>query len=337
MADQKQRPGAAWKWNNSTNKWAKPKKPVKKGVVYRWDDDKGWVSQEQQATDYGLALAVINSDKTLSTLFEQAWNDELAGRGWDEIKFKNALKGTDWFKKRSAAQQEFYTLQKDPARKAEYDARINANIAGVKNVAKQVGANLSEAQYKSLAIENLSNGWNESQLQNAVSKYVSFAKGDTTPAGSLTGTAGTAEDQLRDYANKMGIDVTDQWILTQARNATTAGGNIDAGKDWIKERAKEKYAAYADDLAKSDTTIEDLSYNYRTTMASLLELNPEELTMNDPTIKNVMMSGDGQGNKKNLFDFEKSLRSDPRWGKTKNAKESSNKVVNNILSTFGLV
>jgi hypothetical protein len=336
MAGQKPKPGDAWKWNKSTNDWARPKKPVKKGVVYRWDDDKGWVSKEQQATDYGLALSVINSDKTLRSLFDAAWQDELDGRGWDEVKFKNALKGTDWFKKRSSAQQEFYTLQKDPARKAEYEARIKQNIAGVQNVAKQLGSTLTDAQYRSLAIENLSNGWSESQLQNAVSKYVSYASGDSTPSGSLTGTAGSAEDQLRDYANKMGIDVTDQWILTQARSATGSGGNIDAGKDWIKERAKEKYAAYADDLSKSETTIEDLSYNYRTTMASLLELNPEELTMNDPTIKNVMMSGDGTGNKKNLFDFEKSLRSDPRWGKTKNAKESSNKVVNNILSTFGL-
>ena len=72
-------------------------------------------------------------------------------------------------------------------------------------------------------------------------------------------------------------------------------------------------------------------------MANTLELGLEEISMNDSLIKQAMAVGDGKGGKKNLFEFEQELRQDPRWAKTRNAKESSSTIVNDVLSTFGLI
>jgi len=179
------------------------------------------------------------------------------------------------------------------------------------------------------------NGWNESQIKSNLSKYIKYSADPNSGFDSLIGEAGNVEDQIRGFAEKMGISVDNAWVLDQSRKAIAAGSNIQPAEDFIRARAKEKYAAYATEL--DTTTVADLSYNYRSSMANTLELGIEEISMDDSLIKKAMAVGDGQGGKKNLFQFEQELRQDPRWAKTKNAKESSTSVVNDVLSTFGLI
>ena len=250
---------------------------------------------------------------------------------WSEDKFKLELKKTNWYQTRSASQQEWDTLENDPARKAEYDSRIAEAKSALKASADSMGATISDADLTKLARESLRNDWKDSQVRSAVSAYVGYTTDPTTGIKSLFGEAGTNEDDLRTYAEKMGVSVTDDWVLQNVKNAASTGAGIDASKDWIRSRSKEKYGIWANDLNDPNTTVDDLSYNYRTTMANMLEIGIDEVDMNNPMIQQIMMNGDGSGNKATLFDFQKQLRLDPRWAKTKTAQEQSTNVVNSVL------
>jgi hypothetical protein len=72
-------------------------------------------------------------------------------------------------------------------------------------------------------------------------------------------------------------------------------------------------------------------------MGQTLELADNSIDITKDThIQNALKNG-GQEGSMNLNDFQLSLRKDPRWAKTKNAKEEASGYVNSILSSFGLV
>lgn len=334
-----ERPGAAWIWDaNASNgkgkkkgKWVKPAQPSNS----TWNDNKGWVTQSEAATDWGFALSVINSDKELKALFNEAWNALKTGEEWSEATFTLKLQKTKWYTTRTEQQRAYYTAKNDPSQAVELEAKLKANMASLRTVANNMGATLSDDELRTLADENLINGWNEAQINARVADYIKFSSDPTTGFQDLIGAAGTVEDKIRGFAKKMGVEVDNQWVLDKARAAVQAGNDTQAAEDFIRARAKEKYTAYANELDTS--TVEDLSYNYRASMSNLFEIGIDEISMNDSMLKEAMAAGDGQGGKKNLYQFEQELRKDPRWAKTKNAKESSSTIVNDVLSTFGLI
>lgn len=334
-----EKPGNAYIWDASFNngkgkkkgKWVKPPQPSNS----TWDDNKGWITQTDAATDWGLALSVINSDKELKQLFADAWNALKSGQEWSQATFAAKLQATKWYTTRTEQQRAYYKAKNDPSQAKELEAKLQANMASLRTVAGNLGATLSDEELRTLADENLMNGWNESQINARVADYIKFSADPTTGFQSLIGAAGTVEDQIRGFAKKMGIEVDNNFVLEKTRAAVQAGNDTQAAEDFIRARAKEKYAAYANELDTS--TVEELSYNYRASMSNILEVGIDEISLDDTLLKQAMAVGDGQGGKKNLFQFEQELRQDPRWAKTKNAKESSSTIVNDVLSTFGLI
>lgn len=329
-------PGAAWIWDQGAKKgkgaWVQPPKPSGDAT---WNDTVGWKTKETAASEYGFALSVITSNDDLTRVFNEAWAAFSSGQEWSPAKFINAIQSTKWYMDRSEAQRAFYMAENDPTQAAELKAKLDAGVANLRSLASSYGASLTDAEFNTLARETLLNGWNEAQVKSNLTNYIKFSTDPEGGFNSLVGEAGNVEDKIRGFAKSMGVDVEDSWVLESTRNAINAGNNTQAAEDFIRARAKEKYAAYADELDTS--TVADLSYNYRASMANTLELGIEEISMNDSLIKQAMAVGDGQGGKKNLFQFEQELRQDPRWAKTKNAKESSSTIVNDVLSTFGLI
>jgi len=326
------KPGDAWVLNSAGTKWVKPSKPSADAT---WNDTKGWQTKASAAAEYGYALTVINSDEDLTRIFNEAWQAFSTGQEWSPAKFVNAVQSSPWYMARTEQQRAYYIAKNDPTQAAEFQAKIDANKATLRSYASAVGASLTEAELNRLADENLMNAWNPDQIKANLNNYINYSKDPISGFGSLIGEAGTVEDRIRGFAKNMGVELDDAWVLSNTRQAISAGNNTQVAEDFIRARAKEKYAAYANELDTS--TVADLSYNYRASMANILELGIDEISMNDSLIKQAMSVGDGQGGKKNLFEFERELRQDPRWSTTKNAKESSSTVVNDVLSTFGLI
>lgn len=332
MATKPDKPGAAYIWSADKKKWVKPPKPDNSV----WNDTKGWITKEDASSEWGYALSVINAKgaESVKAIFNEAWADLKNGIEWSEAKFINAIQKTKWYMARSESQRVYFKIKNDPTQAIELEAKIVANMESLRTSAELLGATLTDKELRKLADENLMNAWNSDQINSNLQDYIKYSKDPTTGFQTLIGGAGNAEDKIRNFAKSMGIQVDDAWVLEKSRLASSTN-DTQAAEDWIRARAKEKYAAYAAELDTS--TVDELSYNYRSSMANLLELGTSEISMDDPLIKQAMAVGDGAGNKKNLWDFEKELRKDPRWAKTKNARESSQGVVNDVLSTFGLI
>jgi hypothetical protein len=83
--------------------------------------------------------------------------------------------------------------------------------------------------------------------------------------------------------------------------------------------------------AGSDLT--EVYQPYRQSMATILEIPMDKIDLNDPTLTNAITD---KGNM-TLFDFKKSLRKDPRWQYTDNARESVSSGLTTVLKDFGFM
>jgi hypothetical protein len=88
---------------------------------------------------------------------------------------------------------------------------------------------------------------------------------------------------------------------------------------------------YVRDLLAQNYDLEDIYAPYRNTMAGTLELQPDEIDLNDPTLR-MAISDKGD---MNLYDFKKALRQDSRWQYTGAAKEEVSNAALGVLRDFG--
>jgi hypothetical protein len=66
-------------------------------------------------------------------------------------------------------------------------------------------------------------------------------------------------------------------------------------------------------------------------MASVLEIAPDSISLDDKTLRTAI----GPEKEMSLYDFQRSLRKDPRWQYTDNARQESSTAVLGVLRDFG--
>jgi hypothetical protein len=66
-------------------------------------------------------------------------------------------------------------------------------------------------------------------------------------------------------------------------------------------------------------------------MASVLEINPESITLND----SVLRSAIGPDKEMSLYDYQKMLKKDDRWQYTDQAKQEVSGTALKVLRDFG--
>jgi hypothetical protein len=81
------------------------------------------------------------------------------------------------------------------------------------------------------------------------------------------------------------------------------------------------------------TDLETIYAPYKNVMYQTLELNPDAINLNDPTLRSAI----GANGEMPIYDFQRSLRKDPRWQYTNNAREDVSNSVTKVLQDFGFV
>jgi hypothetical protein len=66
-------------------------------------------------------------------------------------------------------------------------------------------------------------------------------------------------------------------------------------------------------------------------MAATLEVNPETIKLNDPTLRMAI----GPEKEMSLYDYQRSLRKDARWQYTDNARQEVSSIAKTVLKDFG--
>lgn len=168
--------------------------------------------------------------------------------------------------------------------------------------------------------------------QYAVNLTTAAANGDQKAFAALKkGNFGVTLTTLKNAYADNGLPFNQQSLLNTATEVTLNPEKLNANVNLIKLQAKTYFPALADKI-DSGYTVKQLLSPYIQTRANILEEDPEMIDM-----KSLQAVAKDSKNLMNLYDYEVSLRNDPKWRFTKNAQDTMGNLARSIAQTFGLV
>jgi hypothetical protein len=200
----------------------------------------------------------------------------------------------------------------------------------VKLLATELGVELTDGQINSLGYDYANGSIDATTVRSRIASTgnINFA----------TGEAAKTIDSLKTTAASYGVSYDASWYNQSAKDILTGKIDNDTLAQQLKELAKSRYPSLAKQI-DSGYTVKQIASPYLQSMANILEINPNDITMEDPTIKQAFTSlnADGQPSTKALWQFEQDLKQDPRWRFTKNAQTDLMGTARKVLQDFGLV
>lgn len=269
------------------------------------------LSPREIEREYGFAYNFFKSDDELWDLLQKAIKNH-----WSPGRFQAHLQDTKWFKKHSDIWRTNTALKyTDPE---TFHERLNNYKTQVKALAGRYGADLTQRELDRYAERAYLFGWSEQQIVNHIAKEV-----HPTKAGHYQGQLATVEQQLRETALNNGVRVPPQQLKKWMRQIVRGNSSMEQYQTYIRDLAANTFGAYGREI-KSGMDLIDIASPYIQSMADILELNPNDITLYDRTIRRALSYKDKDGNPApmSITDFEDSLRYDKRWQYTDNARET---------------
>lgn len=285
------------------------------------------IDRDQIEEDYGLSYALFKAFPELNQLLK----DAIAGN-WTPTKFQVELRQTKWFEKHSDVWREVTALHySDPA---TYNDRLAESQAAVSNLAASVGAQLTPAGLERLAKRSLLFGFDEAQIRDVLAKHVKPSQ-----SGYYTGELSTVEDQLRSTAIQNGITLSDSQMRGWMQSIVRGDASQDQFVTAIRRMAADAFPLYGEQV-KGGLDLMDVASPFIQSMSEILELNPADIKLTDPTIRRALAGtadATGKAQAMNIAQFEDSLRKDNRWMYTKNARQTAEGMAASIGKMWGLL
>lgn len=155
---------------------------------------------------------------------------------------------------------------------------------------------------------------------------------------NIYGTASKTMNDLRSWAQANGVTLTDNSIRQYTQQVIKGDRTADDIKaDLRRTYVAGSYPAWAERINAGED-IADIAAPYRQTMASLLEVEDQDITLTDNTLRSALqgVGADGKPAVVPIYEFEKQVRKDPRWQYTNNAQADYSRAAYDVLSMFGL-
>lgn len=301
---------------------------------------------------FDLPDYIFKLDNDLGKLLVRAVNEK-----WTEDRWSKEIENTNWWRKNSdnvrkrLVQFGNYTdlvSQGQDVSKSDYGLWLRKKRGQLKADAQSLaGIAITDAQADEIAkkiyLGFLDDDENaiRSFLVPLISKTTSIVGGKT-----ITGYGGQA---LKDFQTLQGIAKANGMSLSQILpgiSATTTGGDLEEAVlekialgeldvNRISQDARMMAAIgqpeFVRNLLNQGYDLDQVYSPYKNTMAAVLELNPEQIDLNDPTLRSAI-SDKGEVN---LYDFQRMLRKDSRWQYTQNARQEVSDITLNVLRDFG--
>jgi len=193
-----------------------------------------------------------------------------------------------------------------------------------------LGVTLAEEDIDDITNNALSMGIGASS--SLVDKLIR-AKFTYTPGKAVGGAAGGALGQLKATAAANGLDF-DKQFGTQAQtwlSKILQGEDPNTFKNIIRQTAKLGLPEKVGALLDLGVDLEAIYSPYKNVMASVLEVNPQTIGLDDKTLRSAI----GPDKEMTIYDWERSLRKDPRWQYTNNARQEVSSIGLNVLQQLG--
>jgi hypothetical protein len=134
-------------------------------------------------------------------------------------------------------------------------------------------------------------------------------------------------------ANGLDLDKTFASQLPNWIKRIENGEDPEVFKQIIRQTAKIGLPDKVSKLLDQGLDLDAVYAPYRNTMASLLEVNPDSISLNDSLLRTAI-----QGDKEMpIYDFQRQIRKDNRWQYTNNARGEAADVATTVLRDFGFM
>ena len=305
---------------------------------------------------YGGIDEIFKTNDELRKLLIKAVGDpNKAGDEYDVDRFISELSNTNWFKTNAGPirQRGFYERQynalvkglklDDPdyknkitelRRTSEWGRGLQDTIETVGEYVTQllgIGA-LDDTTIASIASEiyRYANEDDAVKIRNAVLGAARYGKGAV-----VGGQAGQVLTDLKAIAAANGFDLETQFAtdLPTWLDRIAKGESPETYKKIIRDAAKTAFnvSDRVGALMDQGVNLETVYSPYKNVMASILEINPQTISLKDLSDKGVF----GAQQEMSLYDFQRALRKDPRWQYTDNAREEVSNATLQVLRDFG--
>lgn len=302
---------------------------------------------------YDLPDYIFKLDPKLGELLVQAVDTNM-----DPAIFLSKAKLTPWWQRNAEsvrtkiinrAKYDELKAAGEDVKNTEYGMYLSKQIRSVKAQAKEIaGVTLTDEQAQSVAQKIYDGNLEDDPL--AINALITPFIGKTTSiVGNGLKQTGFGGQALQNYQTLQGIAKANGFSLKDILpnvSAITAGGDIETavlrgladGSIDINRVAQDArmlaaqgQPQYVRGLLGQGYDLEAIYAPYRQTMASVLELDPNQIDLNDNTLRMAITDkGD-----MNLYDFKKALRQDSRWQYTGSAKEEVSNAALKVLQDFG--
>ena len=278
----------------------------------------------------------VQTSSTTGGLDDEFWLTENIGKAFKSVIEENKLKDPV-IEKRLAGKKIYDQLTKgltgkaltDAAAKTDYGRGLRETLNRVKEYALEAGAVISEEEANSLAQQLYDNA-----QEGDAATIRSLLRGKiTVGTGVVGGRAGNNLAELKKTAAANGLDLTKSFG-SQVQNwlqSIEAGESLETYKQIIRNVAKLGLPDKVGALVDQGVDLETIYSPYRRQMASLLEVNDDAISLDDPLLRSAI----GPDKEMSLYDFQRSIRKDPRWQYTNNAREEVSNIALGVLRDFG--
>lgn len=193
-----------------------------------------------------------------------------------------------------------------------------------------LGVKVDAAELDNILAKAYDTGLDDNQLDSMI---IASGKMASTMGGTQLGMV----DQLKSYADSFGMEYNQSVWDNYSKDlfaGTTTAQDIQAK---IRQDSASAFPVYADAINKG-TSLDALASAYKSSMATILEIDPDSIKWNDPKLRQALQFTDASGKPavKPIWQFEQDLRNDPRWEYTDNARNSIDSMSLKVLRDWGL-
>ena len=263
----------------------------------------------ESAASYGISEALLAAHPELRAVYElfKAGN---TGKALEEL-FKTEYYKTmsSVVKTREKQKLEQPDVYADGVQKYKLLAQKRLVATGIK---------IDTATFDSLVNNAYAKGMSDDQLDQAIA-----ASGKITGfGGNILGDTTT----LKSYASSFGVNNLLNDAYWTSKQTALFQGTVtteDIQKE-IRDLSASAFPAYADGIANG-ISIASQASNVLTSYATFLELDPETVDFNNPTVRKITQYIDpatGKPARMPQWMVEKTIKSDPAWGFTKNGQKA---------------
>jgi hypothetical protein len=277
--------------------------------------------------------------KLLDTAIQKGWL-----QAQDPTNFETALRSTKWYQANGA--QGLLAAKDEFSNPPTWQASLSKRTTDIQSTALAQGYQLDPQTIQNLARTSLYSAYDNTVFGSSAyqtqltSKIAQAAVAAKTPIALGAGL--TNEQKLRVYAQDMGVNLGDKWFTDAANtiNDPLSGADYGTYQKMIRDNASAKYSGFSDLIGKG-VTVRQIADPYVQSMANILEVDPATIDYTkDETVKKGLgfsMAQGGVTQPMPMWQYEQSLRQDPRWAYTNNARDSVNGMAHQVLKDFGLM